>query len=79
MLMAAGISGVRNAQGSAEQGGPAAQPATLAALPPAGSRSRNRRSSGSTVGMDTAVARRMQANRASMYPESTYSDSEWGE
>lgn len=80
MPMAAGRVSNSNAQGgSTSQGSSAGQTATLASLPPAGAYPRNRRNSGSTVGMDTAVARRMQANRQSMYPESTYSESDWGD
>ncbi|KAL0034341.1 hypothetical protein WJX77_009981 [Trebouxia sp. C0004] len=75
-----GIASSSNAQGaSTSQGSASGQAATLASLPPTGPYPRNRRNSGSTVGMDTAVARRMQANRQSMYPESTYSESEWGD
>jgi hypothetical protein len=80
MHAVAGIASSSNAQGaSTSQGSASGQAATLASLPPTGPYSRNRRNSGSTVGMDTAVARRMQANRQSMYPESTYSESEWGD
>lgn len=73
----AGVSTANNAGGSATQA--AGQPATLAALPPAGSRPR-RRNSGSTTGME-AMARRAQGIRASFYPESTAadSDSDWDE
>ena len=80
MHAVAGIANSSNVQGaSTSQGGVPGQAATLASLPPTGPYPRNRRNSGSTVGMDTAVARRMQANRQSMYPESTYSESEWGD
>ncbi|DBA65705.1 TPA: hypothetical protein ACH3X2_002755 [Trebouxia sp. C0005] len=75
-----GIASSSNAQGaSTSQGSASGQAATPATLPPTGPHSRNRRNSGSTVGMDTAVARRLHANRQSMYPESTYSESEWGD
>ena len=61
------------------QAASAAQPATLAALPPTGNHPR-RRNSGSTTGME-AMARRAQGIRASFYPESTAadSDSDWDE
>ena len=73
------MSGANNTGTGVRQDAATAQPATLAALPPAGSRSR-RRNSGSTTGME-AMARRAQGIRASFYPESTAadSDSDWDE
>ena len=69
------VAGVTRLQDS---GGSAGQVASLAALPPAGARP-GRRNSSSTLGIGDAVARKMQANRSSMYPDSVYSDSEWGD
>ncbi|KAL3156740.1 hypothetical protein ABBQ38_001015 [Trebouxia sp. C0009 RCD-2024] len=74
-----GMAVANDAGTGARQDTATAQPATLAALPPAGSRPR-RRNSGSTTGME-AMARRAQGIRASFYPESTAadSDSDWDE
>lgn len=75
----AGMSVGNKTDAGATQAAATAQPATLAALPPAGNRPR-RRNSGSTTGME-AMARRAQGIRASFYPESTAadSDSDWDE
>ncbi len=70
MHAVAGIASSSNAQGaSTSQGGSSGQAATLASLPPTGPYPRNRRNSGSTVGMDTAVARRCRPTGSQCIPK----------